>query len=265
MRCKHCDTRLAPHDLWCVNCGKQTEIVNNDLSAWASLKRTWKHYWPLKSANVPAAAMVVLLGVFPLAVLLVLLRSFGMLDLAEVKTVGTLLLRQLMIVAGVTIFLPVFFTPFNPVCATTGYQFSWKTAVSSLRKYIKYLWLALFGALYYAVIYLICFGLPSFGSDPILRLVWLVLVNYFLAIVLPVPVLMERLQINFFQACKVSYRNFHVVRWQLYLLVLVLAVLNSLALVLLIIPLLVTIPFSWFAIRDYTDRLLEYELIRPRQ
>jgi hypothetical protein len=52
MRCKHCDARLAAHDFWCANCGKQTQVVNQDLSAWASLKITWGKYNPLKGLNI---------------------------------------------------------------------------------------------------------------------------------------------------------------------------------------------------------------------
>jgi hypothetical protein len=89
-----------------------------------------------------------------------------------------------------------------------------------------------------------------------------VLVNYWIAVILPVPVLMERRDLSFWAALKLSYRHFHVVRWNMYLLVLALFILNSIAALLLIVPLVVTLPLSWFAVRDYTDLLLEYELDR---
>jgi len=56
MRCKHCDARLAAHDFWCANCGKQTQVVNQDLSAWASLKITWGKYNP-RSGSLPDPAV----------------------------------------------------------------------------------------------------------------------------------------------------------------------------------------------------------------
>ncbi len=32
MRCKHCNARLAAHDMWCVKCGKQSPAVITDLA-----------------------------------------------------------------------------------------------------------------------------------------------------------------------------------------------------------------------------------------
>lgn len=290
MRCKHCDSRLAPHDIWCVSCGHQTPIINTDLSSLAAIKRSWREYLPFRSLNVPAAAVVVLTAVVPLIVLLVVLRSFGWLDLAGLRSAGSLLGHLAVTAMGVAVFLPIFMLGFPPVCAAPnvpalaeaplssadrrppvhtrpapGYRLEWRELLSSYRNYPRYLALALICVLYYLLIYIICFGLPRFGSDPILRLVWLVLVNYFVAIILPVPVLMERLKISAVKAFLLSYRHLHAVRWQIYLLALSLAVLNLLALAALIVPLLVTLPFSWFVIRDYTDRLLAYELLPGKE
>lgn len=265
MRCKHCDAKLAAHDIWCVNCGRQTQIVNKDLSACSSLKRTWEKYKSVKGGNVPAAATVLILGLLPVAVLLIALHSFGYLDLVNLKTAGALIVHLLAIGLGVCVFIPVFMIPFKPVCADPAYSLKWKDVLTAFRSYPRYLALAAACVVYYILIYLICFGLPNFGSDPILRLVWIVLLNYFAAIALPVPVLMERLNVNALKALKISYKNMHAVRWQIFLLALILAVLNALALLILIVPLLVTVPFTWYAIRDYTDRLLEFELLRPEK
>jgi hypothetical protein len=94
--------------------------------------------------------------------------------------------------------------------------------------------------------------------------VWIVLINYYLALVLPVPVLMERKQLSFWAAFRVSYKYFHVVRWNIYLLALVLIVLNLVGFMLILVPLVITVPLSWYAIRDYTDLLLDFEIIRPQ-
>jgi hypothetical protein len=91
-----------------------------------------------------------------------------------------------------------------------------------------------------------------------------VLVNYWVAIVAPAPVIMERLGINPFRAISLSYRHLHDVRWNIYLLVLVLGILNLLAFGLAIFPLLFSLPLSWFAIRDYTIKLEQFELFESR-
>ncbi|MDD4223568.1 MAG: hypothetical protein PHD87_03180 [Candidatus Cloacimonetes bacterium] len=262
MRCKHCDARLAAHDFWCANCGKQTPVVNKDLSSWASLKNTWKQLLPFKGLNIPAAAGAIIIGVIPIIVVLVVLNAFGHLNLSQDQATGSLLLNLFMIVVGVSIFFPMLLLPFKPVCAESSHSLKLKALLAALKHYPRYLLLTLIPALYFVVIYLICFGLPNFSSDPILRLVWIVLANYFLALFLPVPVLMDRLSLNPWKAFKLSYKNFHVVRWQLYLLALILLLINLLATGLALVLLIFTLPLTWFAVRDYTDRLLEYEIIR---
>jgi hypothetical protein len=71
---------------------------------------------------------------------------------------------------------------------------------------------------------------------------------------------MEDRNLSFMAAFKLARRHFGVVRWNIYLMVLVLAMLNILATLVLLVPLAITIPFSWYAVRDYTRTLLEYEL-----
>lgn len=262
MRCKYCDARLAKHDLWCSNCGHQTQVVNKDLSAWASFKRTWQKCRELKGQNVPAGALTILISVIPMLVLLYLLKGFGILDLAEIKDTGILLLNLLIIFVVVTPFVGIFLLPFKAVAKAKGHLVRIRDIFGEFNHNPQYGFLAVISVLYFVVIYLICFGLPNFGSDPILRLVWLVLVNYFFAVFLPVPILMDRKQVNPWKAFRISYKYFHVVRWQMYLLALILAVLNTIAFFLVLVPMLITIPLSWFAIRDYTDLVLEYEIIR---
>ncbi len=262
MRCKHCDARLAPHDFWCANCGKQTQVINKDLSAWASLTKTWQKYLPHKGVNIPAAAFAIIAGVVPILLLLFLLNASGHLNLSQDQATGDLLLNLLLMAAAITVFLPMLLLPYKEVCAASGHSLVFKNLLHSLRQYPRYLFLSVISVLFFVIVYLICFGLPNFSSDPILRLVWIVLVNYFLALFLPVPVLMERLEASPWKAFKISYKNFHVVRWQLYLLALVLILINLAATTLAMVLLLFTLPLSWFAVRDYTDLLLHYEIIR---
>lgn len=264
MRCKKCNSTLAPHDLWCSSCGRQTPAVTSDLSALASLSRTWKSFKQYKGGNVPAAAFSIILGIIPVAVLMVIFHSFGLLDLAEITNTPKLLLNLLIVSFSVGVFIPFILMPFQPVTKTDNYTIGFADMEKAISAYPRYLLFSLFSALYFVVIYLICFGFPQFGSDPILRLVWIVLINYYLALVLPVPVLMERKQLSFCAAFRVSYKYFHVVRWNIYLLALVLIVLNLVGFMLLLVPLVITVPLSWYAIRDYTDLLLDFEVIRPQ-
>ena len=259
MRCPHCNTRLASHDVWCLNCHRQSGLIKNELSAWQSFKRSWNAYTTFQGMNVPLAVPAIILGVIPIAVIGWILNTSVILATdTALKLVLSLIIKS----AILSMFIPFTIIGFSAACADPGYQAGKEKLAVALKSYPRYLGFSLMNCLYYIIIYLICFGFPGFGSDPILRLVWIVLVNYWIAVVLPVPVLMERRELSFWSALKLSYRHFHVVRWNMYLLVLVLFILNSIAGLLFIVPLVVTLPLSWFAVRDYTDLLLEYELDR---
>jgi|ADurb_Cas_01_Slu_FD_contig_31_3212814_length_1084_multi_3_in_0_out_0_1 hypothetical protein len=262
MRCKHCDARLAPHDFWCVNCGKQTPIVVHELASWGSFKRTFKQYWQFKGANIPAAAFAILVGVIPIIAFLVLLNAFGILDFQAQETAGKLLLNLFITGIGLSLLTPLLLIAFKPVCEIKDYTLTLKDLLKGFKAYPRYFFFSLITALYFILIYIICFGLPNFASDPILHLVWLVLVGYYIGVSLPVPILMERKKVNAWKAIRMAYKYFKVVRWQLFWLGLILLALNLAATALALVFLLITLPLSWFVIRDYIDLLLEYEIIR---
>ena len=262
MRCNHCNARLGIHDLWCVTCGKQTPVVKNDLSALKSIKETWMHYTEFKSKNIPAAAFSVFLGIIPIVALIWLFNSLFQYETSSsLSMIGMMLLKGL----GYSIFIPFVFLPLAAINVHDDYVISKEALPGVFKRYFSYFCLAAMSAFYYILIYLICFGLPNFGSDPILRLVWIVLVNYWLAIVIPVPALMELRELSAFRALAQSYRHLHDIRWNLYLLALVLFIMNILAFSLLIVGLMLSIPFSLFIIRDYTQKTIDYELFEYRR
>jgi hypothetical protein len=257
MRCRHCNTRLAVHDVWCPKCQRQSSLVKNELSAMRSLKATWAQYKPNISINVPLAVPAIIFGIIPLLILIWLFNTSLMLPMdSTVKLLLNLLIKSVL----VSLFLPFTLIGFKAVSTLDGYQAGKPGLFMALKAYPKYLVFSIINCAYFVVIYLICFGFPGFGSDPILRLVWIVLVNYWIALILPVPILMEDRNLSFMAAFKLARRHFGVVRWNIYLMVLVLAMLNILATLVLLVPLAITIPFSWYAVRDYTRTLLEYEL-----
>ena len=156
MRCKKCNSTLAPHDLWCSSCGRQTPAVTSDLSALASLARTWKSFKQYKGGNVPAAAFSIILGIIPVAVLMVIFHSFGLLDLAEITNTPKLLLNLLIVSFSVGVFIPFILMPFQPVTKTDNYTIGFADMEKAMSAYPRYLLFSLFSALYFVVIYLIC-------------------------------------------------------------------------------------------------------------
>ncbi len=264
MRCKYCNARLAVHDIWCMQCGKQTPVIKNELYSMKSFSETWKAYKSKMSSSLPGAGFAIILGLIPIAVLIWLFS--GIIQL-ECNTATQMLLNLLIKSLAFSLFIPFILIAFNPICKHNDYHLKLSEMFSALRSYPRYFLWTLINALYFCLIYIICFGLPNFASAPILRLVWLVLVNYWVAIALPSLVLMEEMSYNPWKAIKKSYQHFQDVRWNIYLLVLVLAILNALGCLffwLLLIPEALILPLSLYALRDYSRRLIDFELLNYR-
>lgn len=265
MRCKYCNARLAAHDLWCVDCGRQTELVRNDLSAWKSIRESYHNFRPQASSAVPGIAFSVIAGLIPIALLIFLFNSI--ISIGNGSVIGTLL-NLIVKAVSLSIFIPFVLIAFEPTSNHDKYSLSLAEMFSALRSYPKYLWFSLINAFYFVLIYIICFGLPNFSSHPILRLVWIVLVNYWVAICLPAVALISELKVSPWKAIKLSYRHFHDVRWNIYLLALILAVANLFSAVLfflLLVPSVLSLAFSVFALRDYVRRLISFELLDYRR
>lgn len=261
MRCVKCNNRLAAHDIWCVECGNQTSVVKKELSAIQSLKKTWNAFQPHISANVPAAGFSIILGIIPIAIIVwIYITAIT----NEFNTDLQMILHLAIKTIAFSLFIPMLLISMKPLSSLDNYRITLKEVLSSLKSYPKYWLFSLISGFFFVLIHIVCFGLPSFGSDPILRLVWIVLINYWLAIILPAPVLMERLNVSPQKAILLSYKHFHDLRWNIYLLALVLFAMNALAFALLFFPLLVTIPLSWYVIRDYTNKLCDFELLSYR-
>lgn len=247
MRCPHCNEKTAVHDLWCSNCSKQTDVLSNELSAIKSLRETWKKYNPLKGQNYPIGIFSALTSWIP-AILIIWVLNF---TLPEMPRWESMLISNL-----VWLFLiPMLMIPLAMVCKKDDYVFRIKDLLASCGTYGKYMIFSLASVVFYLILFFVCQG------DPILNLVWLVLVLYWLAIVFPVPILMERMQLNPLKAIKIAYKAAGDVRWNIFRMLIVLFLLNMMATVLLLVGLVVTIPFTWLAIRDYTDKLIEFEVI----
>lgn len=246
MRCPHCNEKTAPHDIWCIKCGKQTDVIANDLSAVKSLKSSWKQYSAIKGNNFPIGIIAALTGVLP-TLILIWLQNFGLSSLPP---------WQALLISNLTwlLFLPVLLLPFSMVAKKDVTVFSLADFWRAFSSYPRYLGLSLITVLFYLIIHFVCQG------DPILNLVWLVLVLYWIAIILPIPVLMERMQSNPYAMLKKVYLTAGDLRWNIFLLGFILFIVNLLAAAFLLVGLIITLPFSWIAIRNYTDKLIDFEV-----
>jgi hypothetical protein len=269
--------------MWCVKCGRQSPVVVTELAATRSMKETRQEYKATNNAFASSGRFSVILGVIPIILLIQLLPSIMSFDTnSAIGLLGHLFTKAM----AISLFFPFLLVGFHTVCNQIPNDSANHKSADILSAYPRYLLMSLVSSLYYIIIYLICYGLPQFGSDPILRLVWIVLMQYWIVLLLPVPVLMEEHGYGFYRSLRLSYRHFHVVRWNLYLMLLILVIINGIpfgismyvlskALVasgalkfllffptlLFLIPLAFTLPYSWMAVRNYTNRLMEYELL----
>lgn len=261
MRCNKCNAPLAVHDIWCMACGTQSPVVKNELSALASLQQSYRTLKGKWTEYVPAASIAIILGVVPIVAIFFILHFVLSLESSnDITHLLNLIVKNIVY----AIFLPMLLLPFSKISTNKDYALKLDGFAAYFKPYGRYLLFTLINAFFLVLFNVVCFGLPGFASDPILRLVWLVLINYWLAIILPAVVIMEYKQVSPLKAIGLSYRHLGDLRWNIYLLALVLTVLNLVAFTLAIFPLLFSLPLSYFAIRDYTHKLIEYELLDYR-
>jgi len=107
----------------------------------------------------------------------------------------------------------------------------------------------------------ICTGfLLKVATDPILHLVRFILVIYWLAIIMPAPLLILKNGITPLKAVTVSYKAGSETRWQHFFLLLFLFLINLLALIPAGLGLFFTLPLSYRMIYHYYNKMADYKL-----
>ncbi len=244
MKCKKCSSSLKDNAIFCPTCGWQTDFLKDNLSAKLILSETWQEYKGIKGKNYPFAIFYVLAIMLPVA-------------LAAFFTRNNYWINNLAMLIAV---------PFALIPLTFGESiYSIKMYVQHLIYYPKMFAVTLFTILFYFLINVICTGNPLFyyATDPILHPVRLVLVLYWLAIIVPVFYLIAKEGKIPCKALIISYKAGQETRWQQFFLVVVLAFFNVVALIPAGLGLLFTIPFSFLAIRKFSERLDEKGIFEP--
>lgn len=133
--------------------------------------------------------------------------------------------------------------------------------IRGLRYYPAYFLFVLVSLLFFLLLKIICTGfLLGLATDPILHLVRLILVLYWLAVIMPVPFLIVRRGMNPLRAIRTAYKAGEETRWQQFYLLLFALLANIAGLVLIVIGLLVSLPFAYYLLERYYQRMEEYEL-----
>lgn len=248
MRCKHCNEKVKDHDFWCIYCGHPTGVVKTYLTAKQVIQSEWENFKAAKSKSY-------MFGILITLVFLVLLGgayAFSINgNLLQVSSFTKYLLNNL----AYLIIIPLLLIPFRVASALPGKFWSVGEYFKSLRDYPKYFVFTFINILYFFVLKYVCEG------DPILHLVRLVMVMYWIAIVLPAPVIMQELHLNPIKAIIKAYHVGRETRWQLFFLWFLLAIINLAAIIPLGLGLLVTLPLTYRIIQRYYSKLVEFELV----
>ncbi|MBN1949459.1 MAG: hypothetical protein JW784_06915, partial [Candidatus Cloacimonetes bacterium] len=161
--------------------------------------------------------------------------------------------------------LPLLIIPFSLPGPFSGNPMTIRSYFRHLGYYPNYLFFIFLSILYFFVLKVVCTGyLLNLATDPILNLVRLILIIYWLVIISPTPLLMARKKINAVQAIIICYKAGDQTRWQQFYLLLLLLLINILGAALAGLGLLITIPFTYFALEKYFLSMENYKLFEVK-
>ncbi len=245
MKCKNCSSSLDNNAIFCPNCGWQTGFIKDNLSTKLVLKEAWQDYKGIRAKNYPFAIFFVLLILVPVG-----LAAFFTRDNYWINNVTMLFVTPLALI-------PLTFS---------GSEYSLKGYAKHLKYYPMMLGISLFTTLFFFVINVICTGNPLFyyATDPILHPVRFVLILYWLAIVVPSFYLITELKKPPCKSIYWAYQWGRETRWQQFFLIVILSALNVVALIPVGLGLLVSVPFSIFAIRRYSEQMHQKGLFESK-
>ena len=117
--------------------------------------------------------------------------------------------------------------------------------------------------IYFALLKIICTGYSlNIAVDPILHIVRLIMVLYWIAIIVPTPILMIRKKMNPISAIILSIKAGKETRWQQFFIAVFIFILNIVGTALVGLGLLVTIPLSYVLLERYYLQMDEFELFK---
>jgi hypothetical protein len=248
MRCKHCNERVKDTDFWCDYCGHPTGLVKNEFAANHMLGLSWKKFSPLAGKNYA-------FGIVSALLFLILVGGAYWFSINDSLLPVSPFIKYVLDNLVYLLVLPIFLSPFMLVVQHPDRGWSISDFFRSQKMYPRFFVFVLLNILYFFALKYICKG------DPILNLVRFVMVQYWISIVLPAPLLMLDLHINPWRAIVASYHTGKEVRWNLYFLWLLLAILNMITILPFGLGLLITLPFTYHAIYDYYRKLVIYNQV----
>ncbi|MFC1898311.1 hypothetical protein ACFLYJ_01940 [Candidatus Cloacimonadota bacterium] len=241
---KVCNNQLADHQIFCDKCGTSTGVLSKDLSAKQNWKQAWNQFKPEKASYYAFSIFMIIC-------------IFSFIGLSAVMGSQYFWYNNLVLL----FIVPLALIPFSFESNFLTEPFTIKKFFQYAQHYPKLFLFVLINIAFFIFLKILCTGaFLNIATDPILHEVRLILVLYWIAIVLPAPILMIRKKMNPLKAIIVSYKAGSETRWQQFFVVFFLFCANLLGLALAGLGLLVTIPFTYIIIERYYLRMDEYEL-----
>ena len=238
LTCSRCDTKLDGNQIYCHECGEPTSVLKHDLSAKQIIQNTWNSYMSNKGQNYSFAIFYFFVLLVPLAIIVY-------------HTHTNYYLHNLILL----LFLPLLLIPMAIKSNKGQDALTIPAYFANLKSYpVMFLFVLL------NIVYFFLLKAVTTSVDPILNLVRLIMVLYWIAIVFPLPHLMLRKKVNFLNGWRSVYKKGKETRWQHFFVYLFLAIINLFGLALVGIGLLITIPFSFAVIEAYYEEMDSHKL-----
>lgn len=218
MRCKHCNVQIDTKDLYCPKCRKKTQSIKENFTAWSIYKESFAE---VKGKNSFSFSFNLAFAIITFLFLAALATHNFFINYPND------IIRYVVENLIFLFFVPILLVPFgiqNEIMEM-GYN-------KDLRRYIfrllpKYSRFVLANIFMFALFKFLCIG------DPVLRLVRVILVLWWLAVLTPIPVLLTKYKKNIYKLTRLSIKGFEDLRWQMFTFVILIFISN----VIMIIPL----------------------------
>lgn len=234
-----CGNDLDDKAIFCDVCGRPTNALKEGLSGWNNFKSVIKLFPEIFKIHYFKGII---------AAILILLIAFGI--IFKINFNSQLLFLIVLSVVSALI-LQVLFSE------SVLFSFSIK---GFIREYSAFLKFVLINILYFNLLKILCTGfLLNVATDPILHIIRLILVIYWLVIILPVPVLIAKGRGDILNVIIESYKAGKETRWQQFFLLVFIAGLNIIGL-LTIVGLALTLVAGFLMIKMYVKNMKEYRL-----
>jgi len=239
-----CNYELSEHDIFCPKCGEPTAALSGPLSAKENWKSAWKEFKPIKGKYLPFSIFIIL-------------TAFLFTALAVYFTMSNYWLQNTILL----FIIPLTLIPLSFDADFISKPFTIENYFKSLKYYPKFFVFVFINIVYFLFLKIVCDGfMLNIVIDPILHLVRFIMILYWIAIVVPVPILMIRKRMNPFKAIVVAYKAGTETRWQQFFVAVIGFLVNIVGAALLGLGLLITIPLTYIALEKYYLNMDEFEL-----